>query len=243
MPTVRQLRLKSFCCIFYSFYFISFVIGAITKETLDESIFLAEISFVIMVLAKKVWMLLWKQKQIMGLLNRICVFSIRNDEAYESFNCKVEKLMRFVIAFACITVLAVLGNSIFPFVGNERSMIVDIAFPLDWKNSEIGFWLVYIFFFTENLLSILAIIYVSAIIWYLLLHCSLRYDILATDIRNMGKITGGVKVSQKTQHAIFYQDLVACIKDHLHLRGYGVGVKHTLSCLDKKNLFHFKIDR
>ncbi|XP_037039744.1 putative odorant receptor 71a [Bradysia coprophila] len=219
-PLMGQLRLKLFYSIYYLFFVISLSIGSITSETADESIFLAEAAIIIAVFTIKIWMLIWKQKQIMRLLNRICVFSIRNDQEYVFFNEKVEKFIKFVTVFSCVTVVVSVGNTIFPFFGNGKLLLLDIAFPLDWKNSEIGFWMAYIFFFSENVLSFLPFAF-SVIIWYLLLHCSLRYKILGMEIGNMGRRTDGSKVniSVKEQQAIFYQDLVASIEAHLHLRG------------------------
>ncbi|XP_037039751.1 putative odorant receptor 71a [Bradysia coprophila] len=219
-PTMGQLRLKLFCSIYYLFFVISLSIGAIAEKTVDKIIFLAEASIIIAVLTIKIWMLIWNQKQIMRLLNRICIFSIRSDEKFKFFNDKVEKFIKFAILFACATVVASVGCSVFPFFGKEKTFIVDIAFPLDWKNSEIKFWMAYIFFVSENVLTLSALTF-PVIIWYLLLHCSLRYKILAMEIRNMGRVTDGseVKISVKEQQAIFYRDLVASIEAHLHLRG------------------------
>nr|QGW45400.1 odorant receptor 27 [Bradysia odoriphaga] len=220
MPTIGQLRLKSFYTIYHMFTFVSFSVGAIKSKTVDEGVFLAEVAIIVSVMTTKLWMLLWKQKQITRLLNRICVFSIRDDEQFTFFNDKVEKFVKFVMVFACATIVGSLGNTIFPFIGNNKKFVVDLAFPLDWKNSEIGFWMTYIFFVSENVLSFLAMTF-SVIIWYLLLHCSLRYKILGTEMRNMGRITTGckVKMSVKKQQAIFQKDLVAAIEHHLHLRG------------------------
>ncbi|XP_037039748.1 putative odorant receptor 71a [Bradysia coprophila] len=230
-PSTSQLRLKTFCCIYYLLFFTSLLIGAMINETVDQSVFLAETSTVALVLTIKICMLLWKQKQIMGLLNRICVFSIRNDEEFAFFNDKVEKFNKFLIAFACASIAGTFGFLAFPFIGNKKSVVLDIAFPLDWENSEIGFWMVYIFLVTESALSFLAMT-CSVIIWYLLLHCSLRYKILGMEIRNVGRIRGGkVKILEKERQAIFYQDLVVSIEGHLHLRGLIVEVEEFLSKL------------
>ncbi|XP_037033125.1 odorant receptor 33b-like [Bradysia coprophila] len=217
--TVSQLRIKSFYCIYHASYVSSFLIGAIKKETVDESIFLAEVSVIIAVLTIKFWMLLWKKKQIMQLLNRVCVFSIRYDEEFTFYNDRVEKFIKFFIIFACATMATALGCLIFPFIGNTKSLLLNIAFPFDWRNSEIGFWMAYIYFNTEMAVSILALA-LSVIIWYLLLQCSLRYKILGMEIQTMGRITGEgtVKMTQKEKNAIFYKDLVASIKAHLHLK-------------------------
>ncbi|XP_037039747.1 odorant receptor Or2-like [Bradysia coprophila] len=217
-PSIGQFGRKLCYCIYYLLFIISLWTGATTVETVDESIFIAQISIVASVLNIKIWMLLWKQKQIMGLLNQICVFSIRNDEDFAFFNDKVEKFIKFAIAFACATVVGTLGCSIVPFVGNQKSLILDIAFPLDWKNSEIGFWLAYIFFVSSLIVTFPAMAF-SVLIWYLLLHCTIRYHVLGMDITNLGRITVKEKMTEKKRQAIFYQDLVALIEAHLHLRG------------------------
>ncbi|XP_037041517.1 odorant receptor 94b-like [Bradysia coprophila] len=236
--TVSQQRLKPVYFIYYVSFFASFSIGALTKESLDESIFLAEVAILITVLMTKLWLLFWKQKEIMGLLNRTCVFSIRDDEELAFFNDKVDKLMNLMVGFGYAAVIAITGNSIFPFIGKEKRLIVDIAFPLDCKNSEIGFWLAYIFFLTENILSLAAMVIVTAIIWYLLLHCSLRYKILGTDIRNMGRIKGKVKTTEKERQTIFHRDLLEAIKGHLHLREI---IDEVESFLSKLFLLQFAI--
>ncbi|XP_037039739.1 putative odorant receptor 71a [Bradysia coprophila] len=219
IPTSTQLGLKSLCCIYICLFPISFGFGAITSETIDDSIFLAELSVITVVLTAKIVMLLWKQKSIMGLLDRICVFSIRYDDDFAFFNDKVEKFIKFVNVFGCGAIVATLGCSVFTFIGETRTFVMDFGFPLDWRNSEIGFWVAYIFFTSENVLTFLPLSH-SVIIWYLLLHCSLRYKILGMEIKNLGRITGGgkVKMSEKEQQTIFYRDLVASIRAHLHLR-------------------------
>ncbi|XP_037039745.1 odorant receptor 22a-like [Bradysia coprophila] len=219
IPTATQLGLKAFCCIYYCLLPISFGIGSITGETVDESIFLAELSILTTVLTVKIWMFLWNQKSITRLLNRICVFSIQNDEDFVFFNGKVEKFIKFVNVFACGTIVATLGCSIFPFIGKKKAFVMDFAFPLDSRNSEIGFWMAYSFFTSENVLTFLPLTF-SVLIWYLLLQCSLRYKILGMEIRNLGRITGvgKVKMLEKEQQTIFNRDLVASIKAHLHLR-------------------------
>nr|QGW45415.1 odorant receptor 42 [Bradysia odoriphaga] len=218
-PTASQLGLKLFYCIYYTLFPISFAVGIITNEIADEKIFLAEAGIIVVVLTVKIWMLLWKQQQIMGMLNRLCVFLIRSDEAFAFFNERVETFIKFVIAFACATIVGSCVNSIFPFIGNTRSLLIKIAFPLDYKNSEIGFWMAHIFFTTQNFVTLLGITF-SVLIWYLLLHCSLRYEIIRMEIRNMGRITGGakLKITEKERHTIFHQKLKESIEDHLHLR-------------------------
>nr|QGW45377.1 odorant receptor 4 [Bradysia odoriphaga] len=229
-PTARQLVLKSLYCIYYLSFMISLSLGARTAGTVDESIFLVEASIMAAVLNIKNWMFLWKQKEIAMLLDRNCVFTIRNEEDFAFYNDKVEKFIKFLKIFACCTLYSFLGCSALPFFGSKKVFFVDIAFPLDWKNSETGFWMAYIFLVTECIITVLAMAF-SIIIWYLLLHCSLRYAILGMEIKKMGRTEGKVKMSAKEQQVIFYQDLVASIEGHLHLKGIIGEVESFLSKL------------
>ncbi|XP_037049379.1 odorant receptor 30a-like [Bradysia coprophila] len=230
--TFIQFGLKSFYCVYYILFSISFAIGTISSETVDEGIFIAELSTIIVVLTVKIWLFLWKQKKIVRMLDRLCVFSIRNDEEFAFFNDKVEKFNKFVIAYVCGAIIGSLGCSGFPFIGKKKTFVVDFAFPLDYKNSEIGFWTANIFFTTENGLSFVALAF-SITTWYLLLHCSLRYKILGMEIRKMGRVTvaGEGKMTETQKQKMFHQDLVTSIEAHLHLRGVIDEVESFLSKL------------
>ncbi|XP_037033346.1 putative odorant receptor 71a [Bradysia coprophila] len=217
-PTARQLVLKSFYCIYYLSFVISLLVGGFIADTVDESIFFAETSVICGVLNIKFWMFLWKQPEIVVLLDRICVFKIQIEEGFAFFNDTVEKYMKLLKMAVCGTLCTTLGCIVVPFVGSKRTFIVNIAFPLDWKSSEFGFWMAYIFNVTQYIMVFLAMAF-SPIIWYLLLHCSLRYTILGIEMKNIGKTAGNVKMSVKEQQAIFYQDLKVSIGGHLHLKG------------------------
>lgn len=205
------------------------------QETVDESIFLAEASFILAIMMIKISMLLWNQQRIMQLLNRVCVFTIQTDAQAAFFNEKIENFIKFVITFLYATIIATVGCSVFPFLGSDKSLFMDFAFPLNSKNSEIGFWMAHIFFVTESVLSFLSIAF-SVIIWYLLLHCSLRYEILGSSIKNLGRtsITNKMKLSEAAKQNIFCKDLVAAIKDHHHLREYVCPVHSIVDLCSKK---------
>ncbi|XP_037049878.1 odorant receptor 94b-like [Bradysia coprophila] len=217
-PTSRQLLQKSFFCIYYLTFILSMSVKAFISDALDESIFLAECSIICAALLIKIRMFLWKQMETVVMLNRICVFTIRNEEAFAFFNNKVEKFVKFMKMCVKNTLFISLGCVVLPFLGSQRSLIANIALPFDWENSEIGFWVVYIFSLTEYYIVVLTMLF-SLIMWYLLLLCSLRYKILGMEMKNIGRAAGKVKMPVKEKQAIFKQDLVASIKGHLHLKG------------------------
>nr|QGW45416.1 odorant receptor 43 [Bradysia odoriphaga] len=219
-PTARELRTKYFYCCYYLLFVVSLVAGAFTSENEGETIFLVELSIAAAVLTVKLWCLIWKQKQILYLLNQICIFSFRYEEDVGLFNVKLRKFRKFVISICIMAIIACFEVLVVPLIVSEKTLILEIGFPLDYKNSEIAFWIANSFILTETVLSIIATFF-SVIIWYLLLSCSLRYTLLGSEMNKMGQIISEEtknKISEKQNNTIFDQDLKALIDDHLHLK-------------------------
>ncbi|XP_037049672.1 odorant receptor 22a-like isoform X2 [Bradysia coprophila] len=218
IPTTRQIKIKLFYWIYYSLLICSLTVGAIKSKSMDEAIFIAQISIMTSILAVKFWILIWKQKQILELINRVCAISYRNDEDLSFFNNKMEKFIKFVVTFlSSAFIMCSCAIIIVPFVGSEKKLFVSIAFPLDYRNDAIAFWIAHIFIATQSYLSVL-IVSTSVLIWYLMFHCSLRYEILGREIRNMGSDVVNGKMPQKEKDKKFSQDLTASIEAHVHLK-------------------------
>lgn len=218
MPTNRELILKWSYCIYFSLFIISLAIGSIQSENGEEAIFLMEIAVIVSVLLYKLCVLVWKQKQMLLLLNRIGIFSIKYDEGLTIFNDKIGSFMKFVRVFLVSFVVALFGEvAVAPFLNSEKTLFFKIYFPLDWEHNEISFWITNIFLCTEIGLCIGSLLF-AIIVWYLMLICSLRYQLLETELRNLGRANDGRRagVCQK----LFSQHLNTSISGHLHLREY-----------------------
>lgn len=142
-------------------------------------------SIVAAVVSVKLWFIIWKQMQILRLLNRICNCSIRDHDNFSLIAGKLRSFMKFSIVFIVALNVAALFSAVLPLLRSERTFFFKIAFPLDWKPNEIAFWTANLFIFAGNALSIVAILF-SVIIWYLMLNCSLRYEVLGNELRTMG---------------------------------------------------------
>lgn len=167
----------------------------------------------------KLWLFIWQQNQILDLLNRVCVFTIRIEDNCHHFNCKLKEFMKFVLLFLMTTTaIALLGSVILPFLGSDKAVFVKIAFPIDYETSEVAFWSATIFIFVGVLLTMITLFF-SIIIWYLLLVCSLRYDVLGSDLKNMGRLNKqtAVKMTGKQLGIEFPKDLRTLIKAQLIL--------------------------
>ncbi|XP_037039814.1 odorant receptor 4-like [Bradysia coprophila] len=219
-PTVEEIRVKFFYCIYYSFYVLSLVIGSIKCQKMGESIYLADLSVGAFVVCVKVWILVWKQDEIINLLDRVCVFLIRNYGDHNRFNEKHEGFIKFVIVFVMIVIITGLSVVFLSFTGKEKKLFLGIGFPLDYKNSDIAFWIATIFIFIGVLLSIVAIFF-TTVIWYLLFMCTLRYEVLGSELKNMGRIdeSGNGKMTVRQMRNHFFEDVKRSIVAHLHLTG------------------------
>lgn len=94
-----------------------------------------------------------------------------------------------------------------------------IAFPLDWRNDETAFWIATIFLFTDVFLAISAIL-LSMIIWYLMLNCSLRYELLGIELKRLGEKNEKrmEALSNKEKQNMFRHDLKVVVDTHVHIR-------------------------
>nr|QGW45385.1 odorant receptor 12 [Bradysia odoriphaga] len=219
--TVRELITKWFYCVYYSLLVVSLAMGAVKSENGDEAIFLIQIAVTISVLAFKLCVLIWKQKQILALFNQISIFSIKYDEDLTMFNDKIESFLKFVkVCLISFAVAVFFEIAVAPFLNSENTLFFAIAFPLDWKQNIITFWIANIFLFTEIGLGVAPLLF-AITSWYLMLICSLRYKILQGELRNLGRTSDGGRVdaSDEASHKAFSQDLKSAIDRHLLLRG------------------------
>ncbi|XP_037049712.1 odorant receptor 33b-like isoform X2 [Bradysia coprophila] len=221
--TRTKLGMQTFYSVYYSFFTYTLALGAFKSENVSESIFAAEVSIAVGVLVVKLWVLMRNQKQILNLLDRICVFSIQYGDDFRFFNQKLGKFMTFATAFLCASTMAcVIEVIVFPIIyRNERTLIYDIEFPLfDWRKNKIVYWIAYIFLGTELFITLIVLVF-SVMVWYIILVCSLRYQVLAREIRKMGSTmeeNGSLKFSKMEKCDHFVLELEKSIHDHINLR-------------------------
>lgn len=225
--TIGVTIIKSLYCIYHLLFPISLMAGAITNDDTDESILLAEISINCSVMSVKVLHIIWKKKEILEMLNRCCVYIVGDQGEFTLVNSTLRKFEKFiVILLVVLNVTGIFITVVSPCLGSERKLFLNVAFPLDWKNDRISYWIVNAFLFTEVFFSTLTFSF-SVIIWYLLINCDLRYKIVGNQLRNMGRIkTEDITVENKhktldkEKKNIFCRDLIAVIDSYQQMREY-----------------------
>lgn len=220
--TVRERIVKCCPCIYYSLFVVSLAIGAMKRENGDEGIFLMEITVVVSVEWLKLCVLIWKQERILVMVNRIGVFSIKDEKDFAIFNDKIESFMKFVKVFLVAFVVALFVEvAVAPFLNSTNTLFFEIAFPLDWKHDTMSFWIANIFLFTEVGLCLGPLLF-AITFWYLMLICASRYEVLGSELRNMCRTNDErrIHVSNEAWHKEFLQDLKSSIDQYVRLREY-----------------------
>lgn len=226
-PTVRETMVKLFFSIYYFLFPMSVMGGGILTDDKNESVFLVEISIISAVMSVKVLYIIWKKDAIYKILNQCGVFTVEDNEDFKLVNDTLDTFEKIIeTIFAIVVVAALFITVIFPCLVGKP--LFNIAFPLDWKRNKFAYWLVNTFLFTEVFLYIITLMF-SVIIWYLLLTCTLKYQILGNRMRNLGtqttsEATGNSSRISVTEKKLFTRNLIAAVISYHQIREYN---KHS----------------
>lgn len=217
--TVGERRLKLFYSFYYSLLIISLIAGCLESDNKNEQIFLVQTILLATVVLVKLLYLIWRKKEILELLNRICYFCVE-----DQIDDKLKNLMTLVTIFIILSNFgAFFSSTILPIhFRNERKLFYTVGFPLDWKNNEFAFWLAVAFLFTETIFVSFSFLF-SAIMSYLLVNCSLRYKTLGKQIKRMGEIEESEyerPISNAERDNLYLRDLLEAIASHKNLKEY-----------------------
>lgn len=222
----RKVGSKLFYLFFSIFLIVAMFYGAILSDEWSDKIFLTSVALAGVVHLVKVIYLLWKKEQILAFIHEMTSHSIEDHNKFIDIKKKLKKFIDCVLIFvaglftgyACVFILSL------PVFSSEKLLAVGIWFPLDWKNSNIAFWLangtLYIFCLVTLLSALLSII-----VWYLMLNCSIKYDMLAHQFRNIfeipKKVSEGVSERPVTvKEHNFLEKIISLINNHQNLQRY-----------------------
>lgn len=217
--------LKLFLFLFYTLIVSSILASAFNTDDKAESIFLAGSSILAIVLSIRLFHIILRKCEICRLIHHVGSFMIENQEDFTRVNNKVKILVKFAtfLAFAVIvTIVIALG---FHAVKGEKTLPCNIIFLVDYrkfKNSEIFYWITIAFYLVVAASTAVVFLF-NAIVWYLMLMFSTKYELLGNRVRNMDVTT---KTATRKIKALdvekrkFLQDLITVIKIHRTIREY-----------------------
>lgn len=216
---MNATAMKLLYSIYHALFPLSLFARAFTTDK-DESIFLIEMGFVFAVLSLKFSYIIWNKNEIIGLVDRIGVYSLDDREQFALANGRMlifNKVSKLFVVIIYVT--NTLAGLIVPFIGHEKKLFFNIAFPLDWTKNELAFWLAFVFLSTEMFLSCVAFLF-SVLTWYLMISGCLKYEILGLHIVNMGVNRKRVNDSKAEKENLFLQDLMVAVDSYAYVKRY-----------------------
>lgn len=194
--------------------FASLASGAYLSKDMNESVYLSAATVASALLVVKLSYILSKQNQIHQFLNEICVHTVTDAEEFDEINIKLNNFARFgymnmlsmVVAIFLFTILSL------PFFSSEKRLPLNVGFPLDWKESLLGYWLAHTFVITAVVFAVV-VTFFTIVYWYIMFNCSINYKILGNRLRKFGSRTS-VKSSEKAKQNLIVKDLINLIETH-----------------------------
>lgn len=219
--TVSREVTKVLYLLVYSTFLLSLLAGAVLSDDRDDSIFLTAVALEVVNLLMKLRFILWQQETICAFIENIGTHSVTDLEDYLAINRKVNSFMKFVTVFFLMAFIGFTPVFIFcwPIFSEEKKLPLNIAFPLDWRNSQYAYWTAYVYLMYCLLFSMICLI-VTVITWYLMMNCSIKYESLGRELRLMGISNRKWKLTEIKKMEIFFGELVRLIESHQNLKKY-----------------------
>ncbi|XP_037049666.1 odorant receptor 94b-like [Bradysia coprophila] len=169
--------------------------------------------------------LLFKKHEILAFLNdQFVVHAIENRQEYEQTNEKLKKFVKFIRPYYLalfITVVLLIVTKL-PIFSADRGLPFFISFS--WNDSEIVYWLAYLFVSLSTLLYDI-INLITILIWYMMLNYSIEYELLGNKLHGLGARRETIQPMVKNQknielqqRSMFVEDLIVVMKVHQNLK-------------------------
>lgn len=200
----RITKRKLFSLILMANFVTSVILGAFESDV-DQFVFLIAAGCTHAVQFIKLVHIIWKKNQIFEFIHKSGAHIVQDYEKFTQINNKINKFTKpaacilLVIFLTCIVVLICYG------ILGGKDLPAKIAFPMDWKNSEIGYWCAFTFFVVALVYSMVIFLF-NVIIWYVMLSFSIEYQLLGDNLRRLGV------------HNCYVKYLITVIENHRNLR-------------------------
>ncbi len=223
VETHSEWRLKIFYSVYHLLFPISVIVGAIGSDDNDEKVFLIEVAIIGAVLVVKLWYIIWRKRETLELLDRICDYNVEDRETFDLVNNKLKKFMKFCAAFLGTVLMSGICVSFFvPFFSTDRKLFINFGFPFDWRNNEVAYWLAHLFFVTQVTIAALTTSF-SVIVWYLMANCGWNYEVVGQQIKEIGEIDESShknRISKSQIDTLYQYHLIEAIRSHSDLKEY-----------------------
>jgi len=201
---------------------ILIIICMIQTTDKSELIFLTEVEGHIFFLTIKLVFLLWKKADLLTFAQD-CTHTFIEREEFMQATKKITNLMKFVHAYLLMMVVVLMFAvvSSLPIFSSEKKLPLYTNFSFHTNYDEIIYWLAYAYML-YNLVFIIVLNSITIIIWYVMLNCSIKYQVLGNRLQKLGeaKKTAVEQHSKPEKRDLYHQDLVCLVKTHQNISEY-----------------------
>lgn len=197
--------------------------GGQVSTDLGDSIFLLTLAIVVAVLEFKGFYIFFRQDDILNLVNGTCIQSVPNNEhLLHRVNKKLDILSKCCVIFIVLSVALTLFIIILSSPLISHKMPFNIWFPLDYNGNNTAHWIAHCFVLI-NEFFVLIVSPLSTMTWYIMLNCSIKYDILGYRFQNLGLTTGSKQLNSNAKNLDMFEfELIECIQMHIQLEKYRI---------------------
>lgn len=217
--TARQLIYLILLCSFAIFT----LTGGLLSNDWSECVFLCNAAASISVTIVKLTYILCKKEKTREFIQNIGAHSVADHGEFVKVKNKLNRLMKFSCSLSLVICISIgsLFTFCLPLFSDQRRLPVNLWFPLYWKNNVIFYWVAYAFVAIGTTISVVAAS-LNIIIWYLMMNCAIKYQILGNQFRNicLTKPTIRKRKISKEDDKIFLQELIGLIKTHRNTQEY-----------------------
>lgn len=219
----HKLCLKILNLILPICYMISVLPSSFSSDNMSEIVFISVIFIASLVQAIRWHYFFWKNEEIMKYIHSMGAHSIEDHQDFIQINNKINIFMKCatVYHFMIFCSLVVFNVLTLPIISNTKRLPLNLYFPLNWKENEISYWIAFTFTGCEIMfISVYSI--ANTVIWYLMMCCGIKYELLGNEFKNLGTTLGTTTLqtinSVAEKKDIFFKELIAVIKKHQRLQ-------------------------
>lgn len=173
-----------YCCVIS--YPVTLAGGSLSSNDVGDSIFLFTLGLMVTIIEFKGFYVFFKQNDILNLIKTTCTQSVPNNECLlRKVKKKLNISQKFSLVYIFLTFGLALNISVQSSPLFSHKMAYNIWFPLDYKSSRAAHWIANCFLIINELFVIM-MIWLSVIMWCILVNCSVTYDILGYRLKHLG---------------------------------------------------------
>lgn len=196
------------CChkfifgLFYIFFGVTLVVGAIISDSLTETVYLSVVFLTLFSLSVNLLTFSRNQNDVESILKNISIE--QNTEVYD----KILKFTKFTHYFKLLVASMSTSAVIFPL--SQGLLPYGVWFPLDWKRNVTSYGITILYCLISHAVNVVTLVALRLFVWFVMINASLQYELIGKRLKNLGQ--------QMTHDSIHMTELKKCIIAHRHVK-------------------------